>query len=339
MGRLKVKTRKTRKKNPQKSSKAVKKPPRTSLKTSNSKKSGTKSKNSKKYGNKSKSKKPIKQLESEILGSVPFEDESPVPQLTRAASRDMLEQIMFRLPYVSDPLVGTPKQVQKELDALAKRMQRRINDNAIFSKIHLYMHGYLISVVLKKFPFIRGLQTVDIYQETLIALRFKAIPNFKDDKGMSFLNFAKMCIRRHLITLLNASKNRKKDQSINRAISLDSSPVKSNGGGEEDGRNTYSNIISDGKISVDKAMENNEAYEVTKNTLWSSLSEFERVVLEEYLSGQSYREVAKNISKRVKRRYNTKSIDNALLRIRKKAIQLKKYSKLEDLPIFLPKNK
>jgi len=295
------------------------------------------SKNSKRT---SKVKNAVKHLEIEILATDAFEDEpQEVTQPSRTASRDMIEQIMFSLPYVAVPLVGTPKQVQKELDALAKKMQRRPNNNPIFSKIHLYMHGYLISVVLKKFPFIRGLQTVDIYQETLIALRFKAIPNFKDDRGMSFLNFAKMCIRRHLITLLNASKNRKKDQSINQAISLDSSPLRNNSSGEDDWRNSYSNTISDGKISVDKVMENNEAYEVTKNTLWNALSEFERVVLEEYLSGQSYREVAKNISRRVSKRYNTKSIDNALLRIRKKAVQLKRYSKFEDLPIFLPKNR
>jgi hypothetical protein len=146
-----------------------------------------------------------------------------------------------------------------------------------------------------------------------------------------------MCIRRHLITLLNASKNRKKDQSINRAFSLDSSPIP-NVDIDEDGRNTYANIIADGKLSCDKEMEHNEAYEVTKNTLLNSLSEFEQIVLTEYLSSSSYKEISRNITKRTHKRHNTKSIDNALLRIRKKAMQLRKYCKFEDLPIFLPKN-
>jgi len=277
----------------------------------------------------------VSKIESDILLTT---SESKIAKKAskRATPKDMLEQIMFRLPFVPEPLIGTPKQVQTELDMLAKKMQREPNDNKIFDKIHLYMHGYLINVVLKKFPFIRGLQTVDIYQETLIALRFKAIPNFKCGKGMSFLNFAKMCIRRHLITLLNASKNRKKDQSINRAISLDSSPL-SNDNSDEDGRNTYANIITDDKISVDQEMENNEAYDVTKDTLLNALSEFEQIVLNEYLSSSSYREISKNISVKADKRHNTKSIDNALLRIRKKAMQLKKYSRFEDLPIFLPK--
>ena len=293
------------------------------------------------YSRKSSSKKAeVKKLESDILSTIPIVDETEEETKTgsKGAPRDMLEQIMFRLPFVPEPLIGTPQQVQKELDALAKKMQKDPHNDAIFDKIHLYMHGYLINVVLKKFPFIRGLQTVDIYQETLIALRFKAIPNFKRNKGMSFLNFAKMCIRRHLITLLNASKNRKKDQSINRAISLDSSPI-SNSDSDEDGRNTYANIITDGKPPVDEEMECNEAYEVTKTTLLNALSEFEQIVLSEYLASSSYKEISKNITKRTSKRHNTKSIDNALLRIRKKAMQLKKYSKNDDLPIFLPKNR
>lgn len=248
-------------------------------------------------------------------------------------TRDMLEQIMFRLPCVIDPLIGTPKQVKIELDSLAKKMQRHPREDSVFNKIHLYMHGYLINVVLKKFPFIRGLQTVDVYQETLIALRFKAIPNFQYGRGMSFLNFAKMCIRRHLITLLNASKNTKKHQSINQAISLDSSPVRDDDDGS---KMTYANIIADNKSPVDKAIETSEAYEVTKKALLNSLSDFEKIVLSEYLSNSSYKEISKSISKAAGKRSNTKSIDNALLRIRKKAVHLMKHSRKEDLPIFLP---
>jgi len=277
----------------------------------------------------------LESLESEILDGDDDGDEVTSP--SKKIVRDGIEQIMFRIPCVEEPLIGTPKQVQKELDSLAKKIQKDPDNDESFNKIHLYMHGYLINVVLKKFPFIRGLQPVDIYQETLIALRFKAIPNFKYNKGMSFLNFAKMCIRRHLITLLNTSKNRKKDQSMNRAVSLDSSPC-SNFDNDESGSNTYANIIADGKMSVDKEVECNESYEVTKKTLFSSLSEFEQVVLSEYLSSSSYVEISKNIYKRTNKRHNTKSIDNALLRIRKKAIQLIKHCNFDDLPMFLSNN-
>ena len=281
-------------------------------------------------------KKSVKELESEILQNPELTEEEPseYKEVIAKPSRDMLEQIMFKLPYVIEPLIGTPKQVQKILDALVKKMQKHPGDDVIFDKIHLYIHGYLINVVLKKFPFIRGLQTVDVYQETLIALRFKAIPNFKNNRGMSFLNFAKMCIRRHLITLLNASKNRKKDQSINQAVSIDSSPIRN----DDENRGTYANIIPDKKDPCDKLIECSEAYNVTKNTLFDTLSDFERMILNEYLSSSSYKEISKSISVSLNNRYNTKSIDNALIRIRKKASHLMKFGKKEDLPIFMPKS-
>ena len=275
-----------------------------------------------------KKKKVVEKINEEILSS---SDDYTDTKKNKGSVRDMLEQILFRIPDVKTPLIGTPKEVQKKLDNMAKSLQKNSNNMDMFNTIHLYMHGYLINMVLKKFPFIVGYQTVDIYQETLIALRFKAIPNFKKNKGMSFLNFAKMCIRRHLITLLHASKNRNKDKTINLAISLDSSPIHN---GEENNM-TYANIISDGSEIHNKVVERNEAFEVTKKTLMDNLSDFERVVLEEYLASSSYREISKDVSGALSKRCNTKSIDNALLRIRKKAIYLVENGKVEDIPLFI----
>ena len=246
-----------------------------------------------------------------------------------------VEEILFRLPNVLNPLIGTPKQVQKKLDKMAIHIRRypddHIENQKLFDKIHLYMHGFLINVALKQFPYIKGLQTVDIYQESLIALRFKAIPGFRRGRGMSFLNFAKMCVRRHLITILNASKTRLKDQSINQAISLDSSPSPR----DEDSHNTFANIIPDGADSVDKQTEIKEAYIVTLTNLCRTLSGFERDVLEEYLTSSSYTEIANDISKKSKKKHPTKSVDNALVRIRSKAQKLKENGKLEDIPLFI----
>jgi RNA polymerase sporulation-specific sigma factor len=245
-----------------------------------------------------------------------------------------IEEILFKLPIVKKPIVGTPKQIQRALDSIVKKMQKSPNSKESqeqFKRIHLYMHGYLINIVLRQFPYIKGFQTVDIYQETLIALRFKAIPGFKKRKGMSFLNFAKMCIRRHLITLLNASKTIQYNQPMNKAISIDA-PVTQ---GDEESSNTFSNTLEDKKPHSSIIAEKDEAYEVTKKTLMDSLSTFERIVLEEYLATSTYKEIAKNISKRINKRCATKSVDNALWRIRKKAMQLKRYSKDDDMPLFI----
>jgi len=248
--------------------------------------------------------------------------------------KSAIEDILFKLPNVFDPIIGTPKQVQEKLDKIALSIQKRPKSEKsqkFFNKIHLYMHGYLINIVLKQFPYIKGMQTTDIYQQTLIALWSKAIPNFKMDKGMSFLNFAKMCIRRHLITILNTSKTRQLDQAINQAISLDSYPLNT----EEDSHNTFSNIIADKEDSCDKKTAKMEAYVVTRNALLDILSPFERTVLNEYLSTSTYKEIAINIAKSNKKRCIPKSVDNALLRIRKKALYLKKYGKVEEIPLFI----
>ena len=253
-----------------------------------------------------------------------------------------IEDILFKLPLVSVPIIGTPKEVQRDLDNLVIFAQqhphsKKNDDN--FNRIHVYMHGYLLNVVLKQFPYIRGYQTNDIYQESLIAIRFKAIPNFKKGKGMSFLNFAKMCIRRHLFTLLNASQNRLKDKSMNQAISLDRVISDSD---DEQG-NTLSNIIPDSSPSVDVKTENNEALFVTKGTLMRSLSSFERVVLGEYLTGSSYKEIATMIVETTKSelpyekvfKNALKAVDNALLRIRKKALSIKDKHGNTELPLFM----
>ena len=56
-----------------------------------------------------------KRLEEEILVTPVVPVFIPVEKKERkAAYRDMLEQIMFKLPHVIDPLIGTPKQVQKK---------------------------------------------------------------------------------------------------------------------------------------------------------------------------------------------------------------------------------
>lgn len=238
----------------------------------------------------------------------------------------------FDVGVVRDPLVGTPKEVQIELDKLALRLQKHPKDEECFNKIHCYIHKYLLGLVFKKFNFIKGYDESDMYQESLIALFKKAIPKFNPNKGMSFLNFAKMCINRHLITILHASKHRKKDIPMNTAISIDHSPAEN----DDDNMSPLSNVIADDdkKTMPFKKLVDKESFACTLQTVKEKLSKFEAVVLEEYLNEKSYKEVAKNVSKKLSVKFNAKSVDNALLRIRKKAEQLLSESGEQELPLF-----
>lgn len=276
----------------------------------------------------------VSETEEEIL-----EVDSEIETASVSIPSKGISDILFKLPIVFKPLIGSPKEVQKELDRYAifvKRNPDNKKSETYFDTIHLYMHSYLLNVVLRQFPYIKGYQTVDIYQESLIAIRFKSIPNFKRNKGMSFLNFSKLCIRRHLITLLNTSLNRQKDQSMNQAISLDATYS------NEDSSSTFSNVIPDESCGVDEKTENDEAYDVTKVALTKHLSSFEKLVLTEYLASASYEEIAQNLL--IKKNKPTskknikdlkKAVDNALLRIRKKATHLRLHTKDENLPLFL----
>ena len=239
---------------------------------------------------------------------------------------------VFDVNDVEDPLVGSPMEVRKELDALAIKLQRRPNDQEAFLKIVYYMHKYMLGLVFRKYSFVRGHDEKDIYQESLIALFKKAIPSFRKGKGMSFLNFAKMCINRHLITILNASRNRVKDKPLNTAIPLDHSP---RGQDEDDESCLLSNIIPDkvhGKPPFTE-MARSESFSRTLSTINNALSPFERAVLSEYLKDKSYRDASKSVSKEHGKRCNERSIDNALLRIRKKAMSLKDELGEDALPL------
>ena len=259
-------------------------------------------------------------------------------------------QTVFDLHNIENPLSGTPKEVQTELDGLALQIQPALQrslkesgedsldlnlspeDEEAFDRILAYIHKYLLGLVFRKFSFVRGYEESDIYQESLIALFKKAIPNFDPTRNMSFLNFAKMCINRHLITILHASKHRRKDMPINNSISLDSSPS----GDDEDGSCTLSDIIPDEKQTNApyNNLSNKEAFSKTLEMLTVTLSPFETLVLEEYLAEKSYKEAAKNISKKLGIKHNAKSIDNSLLRIRSKALKLFLENGQEAIPLF-----
>ena len=58
-----------------------------------------------------------------------------------------------------------------------------------------------------------------------------------------------------------------------------------------------------------------EYFEEIESTMYKSLSKFEGSVLERYIQGESYEVIAKKLDTPVK------SVDNAIQRIRKKAIK------------------
>lgn len=226
-----------------------------------------------------------------------------------------------------------PAQARVHLDGYALRMQRDMGKEWCFERLSHYLHKYIWGLAYNRY-IVRGHEGKDLYQEGLIALRFKAIPKFNPHRGMSFLNFAKMCIKRHLITLLNQARNRKKDKPMN-----DSVPIEILPGNDDEPMEggTLLNVLSDTETDFIGGLCRDEDKRKTIKCLGDTLSPFERAVLTYFLEDHSYREIAKLVSKDLGSRFNEKSIDNALLRIRSKATGLRKEK--AELPLFMFRKK
>ena len=156
--------------------------------------------------------------------------------------------------------------------------------------------------------FIIGAEKEDIVQEGLIGL-YKAIKDYKPDKQNSFKSFANLCIERQLITAIKSS-NRQKHMPLNSYLSLNMTAFEN-----EDGNNDTqivdvleNTVIEDPLDTITKK----EYFSSVENVIDSSLSDFEKKVLNRYVQGESYVKIAERLDAPVK------SVDNATQRIRKK---------------------
>ena len=166
----------------------------------------------------------------------------------------------------------------------------------------------LVNYKVSKFFMIGG-EKDDIFQEGMIGL-FKAIKNFDEEKQSSFKTFANICIERQLITAIKSS-NRQKHIPLNSYLSLNTSAYENDEGGIELLNTFNSNLIED---PLEKIMKEEE-YRQIQESINNTLSDFEKQVLDRYLKGESYVVIAQKLNSQVK------SIDNAIQRIRKKAIK------------------
>jgi len=146
----------------------------------------------------------------------------------------------------------------------------------------------------------------DLVQEGLIGL-CKAIRDFDPEQGASFRTFADLCVTRHLITAVKAA-SRQKHGPLNSSVSLEGSPFM-----EGDGEARLGDILSAGPdIDPLNQVIANDVVENLVDNLLAMLSGFESEVLSLYLKEKSYVEIAEELGR------DTKSVDNAIQRIRRK---------------------
>ena len=148
----------------------------------------------------------------------------------------------------------------------------------------------------------------DIIQEGMIGL-YKAIKSYSDDKNASFKSFANMCIERQLITAIKTS-NRQKHMPLNSYLSLNTSAY------DEEDNTELMDVFNNNTVEDPlETLTKKEYYETVESVIDKSLSDFEKQVLARFMKGESYVDIANKLNSPVK------SIDNAIQRIRKKAIK------------------
>lgn len=171
---------------------------------------------------------------------------------------------------------------------------------AIVSKYHSFVKLKASSY------FMSGGDTDDLVQEGLIGLT-KAIRDYRNDREASFRSFAELCITRQIITAIKTA-SRQKHQPLNSYLSLSHSPTS-----HDDGECSLGDILP-GPLTHDplNVVISSEEVASLKDCLGRLLSELETSVLSLYLEGHSYEKIAHDIG------YDTKSVDNALQRIKRK---------------------
>ena len=160
-----------------------------------------------------------------------------------------------------------------------------------------------------KSMYILGADGDDLIQEGMIGL-FKAIRDFDSGRDASFFTFADLCISRQMYTAVQASR-RKKHIPLNTYISLYATASKDDDRNEED--MALVNILAlKSDQSPEEMVIDKENVEQLEKTIEKELSGLEKQVLDLYLTGMSYTQIAKVLGR------DEKSTDNALQRIKNK---------------------
>ncbi len=150
----------------------------------------------------------------------------------------------------------------------------------------------------------------DFMQEGLIAL-CNAVTTYDSEKHVKFSTYAAACIKNRIKDIFKAA-GREKRKAV--TISLDAQI-----NAEEQRGYCYETVASDTLSPEDKLMEA-EIHREREETLKKHLSDMEFKVLMLRLEGMSYEEIAVELNNTFGRAVSSKTVDNAMQRVRSKLI-------------------
>lgn len=184
-------------------------------------------------------------------------------------------------------------------------------DNEAFKKILAIFDAELKKIANKYY--IVGSDEQDVYQECKIGV-WKAVKDFDETKDMTFKNFClNLCCKRHLITAMSHA-NTQKFRLQNEAVSL-SAPVPNT----DDEGITYADYIADPQSDVLESYIIQEEFNTNLDLISGKLTNLEMSIFNQYAIDSSYKDIAEALE------VKPKTVDNALMRIRKKSVETYQY--------------
>ena len=214
------------------------------------------------------------------------------------------------MPARSAPAYSAQRQ-QRELADLQLVVRARNGDQAALDAL---MRRYTGFVRLKASSyFLAGGDSEDLVQEGLIGL-YKAVRDFRADKETSFRSFAELCVTRQIITAIKTA-TRFKHAPLNTYVSFSHTPA----GQDSDSECTLGDALpGPGVDDPSVCVISTEELQSLVFTLGSGLSQLEADALRLYLEGSSYEQMAEELG------CDTKTIDNALQRVKRKILNHQK---------------
>ncbi len=159
-----------------------------------------------------------------------------------------------------------------------------------------------------KSMYILGADNEDLIQEGMIGL-YKAIRDYDAGRDASFFTFADLCVSRQMYTAVQAAR-REKHAPLNSYISLYANMTENGSDGAE--TELLEVLASKQETNPEELLIDKENVADIEAMIEKELSPFEKQVLDLYLTGMSYSQIAKVLSR------DEKSTDNALQRLKTK---------------------
>src|SRR6516164_597237 len=204
----------------------------------------------------------------------------------------------------------------------AAKAQRELEDLQLVLKARNGRTEALDGLIRRYTPFVRlkasayflvGGGNDDLIQEGLIGL-YKAVRDFRPDKETSFRSFAELCVTRQIITAIKTA-TRFKHTPLNTYISFSHTPAGQDGEGEC----TLGDALPGPAVHEPPLVViSSEELQSLVFSLGAGLSPLESDALRLYLEGSSYEDMAEGLG------CDTKTIDNALQRVKRKILSHQK---------------